>query len=133
VPSEYETVISQLARSALGGTGVPYLCVIGATTVILAMATNTSFAGFPRLSALMAMDGFLPRPLTYRGSRLVYSRGIISLALIAALWPGARYRSRRCLLDDFSSSLGFDRALLFRDSNSALSRSFKAVKSRIAA
>ncbi len=85
VPSEYETVISQLARTAFGGQGVFYLCTIAATTVILIMATNTSFAGFPRLSALMAEDGFLPRQLAYRGSRLVYSRGIIALALIACL------------------------------------------------
>ena len=85
VPSEYETVISQLARTAFGGQGVFYLCAIAATTVILIMATNTSFAGFPRLSALMAEDGFLPRQLAYRGSRLVYSRGIIALALIACL------------------------------------------------
>jgi hypothetical protein len=49
------------------------------------MATNTSFAGFPRLSAMLAADGFLPRQLTYRGSRLVYSRGIVALALIASL------------------------------------------------
>lgn len=85
VPSEYETVISQLARTVFGGPGIPYLCIIAATTVILIMATNTSFAGFPRLSALMAKDGFLPRQLTYRGSRLVYSRGIIALAAIASL------------------------------------------------
>ena len=49
------------------------------------MAANTSFADFPRLSALLASDGFLPRQLTYRGSRLVFSRGIIALALIASL------------------------------------------------
>lgn len=85
VPSEYETVISQLGRTVFGGPGIPYLCVIAATTVILIMATNTSFAGFPRLSALMAKDGFLPRQLTYRGSRLVYSRGIVALAVIASL------------------------------------------------
>jgi amino acid transporter len=85
IPSERETVISQLARTALGGQGVPYLCTIAATTVILVMATNTSFAGFPRLSALLAADGFLPKQLTYRGSRLVYSRGIMVLALIASL------------------------------------------------
>jgi hypothetical protein len=59
--------------------------VIGATTVILIMAANTAFAGFPRLSALAAEDGFLPRQLTFRGSRLVYSNGIITLAVIASL------------------------------------------------
>jgi amino acid transporter len=85
VPSEYETVISQLTRTAYGSTGLPYLCMIAATSVILIMACNTSFADFPRLSALMAADGFLPRQLTYRGSRLVYSRGIIALAFIACM------------------------------------------------
>ncbi len=85
VPSEEETVISQLARTAYNGRGVMYLAVISATTVILIMATNTSFAGFPRLSALLAIDGFLPRQLAYRGSRLVYSRGIMALALVASL------------------------------------------------
>jgi hypothetical protein len=59
--------------------------LIGATTVILIMAANTAFADFPRLSALAAKDGFLPRQLTYRGSRLVYSRGIATLAVIASL------------------------------------------------
>ena len=48
------------------------------------MAANTAFADFPRLGALVAKDGFLPRQLTYRGSRLVYSRGIVALALIAS-------------------------------------------------
>ena len=85
VPSEYETVISQLARTAYGSSGLLYLCTIVATSVILIMACNTSFAGFPRLSALMAADGFLPRQLAYRGSRLVYSRGIMALTLIAVL------------------------------------------------
>jgi amino acid transporter len=85
LPSERETVISQLARTAYGSQGILYLCTIAATTVVLIMAMNTSFADFPRLGAVMASDGFLPRQLAYRGSRLVYSRGIISLALIASL------------------------------------------------
>jgi amino acid transporter len=85
VPSEAETVISQLARTAFAGRGGLYLAMIAATTIILIMATNTSFNGFPRLSALLAADGFLPRQLTYRGSRLVFSRGIGVLALIACL------------------------------------------------
>ena len=88
VPSERETVISQLARATFDGRGVPYLAVIGATTLILVMAANTAFADFPRLAALQAADGFLPRQLTYRGSRLVYSRGILLLALIASLLIG---------------------------------------------
>jgi amino acid transporter len=85
IPSEEETVISQLARTAFGGRNLLYLTAISATTLILIMAANTAFAGFPRLSALQAADGFLPRQLTYRGSRLVYSRGIISLSVIACI------------------------------------------------
>jgi amino acid transporter len=85
IPSEEETVISQLARTVFSGRGPLYHGVIAATTIILIMATNTSFADFPRLSALLAADGFLPRQLAYRGSRLVYSRGIVALALIASL------------------------------------------------
>jgi hypothetical protein len=62
-----------------------YLALIAGTTVILILAANTSFAGFPRLSAMLAKDGFMPRQLTYRGSRLVYSYGIVALAVIAGI------------------------------------------------
>ena len=85
IPSETETVISQLGRTVFDGRGIPYLLVISATTVILIMAANTAFADFPRLSALAAGDGFLPRQLTFRGSRLVYSNGIIVLSIIASI------------------------------------------------
>lgn len=83
--SEEETVISQLARTIFDGRGVLYYMLISGTTVILIMAANTAFADFPRLGALQASDGFLPRQLTYRGSRLVYSRGIMTLAVIASI------------------------------------------------
>lgn len=85
LPSEQETVISQIARTVYGGEGVLYLIIVGLTSVILFMAANTAFAGFPRLAAILAQDGFIPRQFTYRGSRLVYSRGIIALALVAIL------------------------------------------------
>jgi amino acid transporter len=85
VPSEAETVISQLARTVLGGRNIMYLMTIGATTVILIMAANTAFADFPRLSALVGKDGYLPRQLAFRGSRLVYSYGIVTLSIIASL------------------------------------------------
>lgn len=84
LPAESETVISQVARTIYDNRGVLYLATISATTIILVMAANTAFADFPRLSALQAGDGFLPRQLTYRGSRLVFSRGIITLALISS-------------------------------------------------
>ena len=84
VPSESETVISQLARTVFGGRNAAYLTAIGGTTVILVMAANTAYAGFPRLAAMAAADGYLPRQLTYRGSRLVFSRGILLLAAVAS-------------------------------------------------
>jgi len=85
VPSESETVISQLARTVFDGQGVFYLMVIIGTTVILILAANTAYAGFPRLGAMLASDGFLPRQLTFRGSRLVYSYGIVSLGALASV------------------------------------------------
>ena len=84
VPSEEETVISQLARTVDRGRGVLYLMTIAGTAIILVMAANTSFAGFPRLAAILAIDGFLPRQLSTRGSRLVYSRGIVVLTVLSA-------------------------------------------------
>lgn len=61
------------------------LALLGATTLILIMAANTSFADFPRLSAIQAGDRFLPKQLTFRGSRLVYSYGIVTLAVLSSL------------------------------------------------
>ncbi|MEZ4541418.1 MAG: APC family permease [Chloroflexota bacterium] len=85
LPSHTETIISQLSRTILGEGSVLYLMVIAGTAFILLMAANTSYADFPRLAALAAGDGFLPRQLTYRGGRLVFSWGIVTLAVAASL------------------------------------------------
>jgi len=85
IPSEEETIISQLARTVFDSRGLLYLATIAGTTIILILATNTAFAGFPRLAAIQAQDGFLPHQLAYRGSRLVFSRGILALGVIASL------------------------------------------------
>ncbi len=85
VPSHNETIISQMGRTVFGEGNVLYLAVIAGTALILLMAANTSYADFPRLAALMAGDCFLPRQLTYRGGRLVFSWGIMTLALAASL------------------------------------------------
>lgn len=84
VPAESETVISQIIRTIYGGQGFIYFLTISSTTIILVMAANTAFADFPRLGALQAGDGFLPRQLTSKGSRLVFDRGIITLAALAS-------------------------------------------------
>ncbi len=84
VPSHEETVISQIARTIYGREGMGYflymLTLIGAFAVLF-MAANTPFADFPQLAALQSGDGFLPRQLTYRGRRLVFSWGIFTLSI----------------------------------------------------
>jgi len=84
LPVGNETVISQLART-IYGPGILHVTTLAATTIILVLAANTAFADFPRLAALAAADGFLPRQLAFRGSRLVFSWGIAALASIASL------------------------------------------------
>jgi len=84
-PSHTETVISQLGRTIFGDGSPLYYMVLAGTALILLMAANTSYADFPRLAALHAGDGFLPRQLTYRGGRLVFAWGIIVLAVTASL------------------------------------------------
>ncbi|MBK8049023.1 MAG: hypothetical protein IPK16_19075 [Anaerolineales bacterium] len=82
-PSEQEVLISQVARVVYGDGAMRFFTLLSAT-IILVMAANTSFADFPRLAALQAGDGFLPRQFTFRGSRLV-SWGVILLAAFASL------------------------------------------------
>jgi len=84
VPLEKETVVSQIGRQVFGH-GAMYYLLQTATALVLVLAANTSFAGFPRLSAFMAEDGYLPRQLTNIGNRLVYSNGIVALAILASL------------------------------------------------
>ena len=76
-----ETILSALARRVLGD-GLPYVIVQISTLLILAVAANTSFSGFPRVAALLAKEGFLPRQLMGLGDRLVFANGIIALALV---------------------------------------------------
>jgi len=83
LPSEEETVVSQIARTVFGGEGLLYGLVISLTSVILVLAANTAFAGFPRLAAILAQDGYLPRQFSYLGSRLVFSKGIVGLGLLS--------------------------------------------------
>ena len=82
-PVAGETVISQIGRLVLGG-GVFYFAVQVFTALVLLLAANTCFAAFPSLSSVLAEDRFMPRQLSHRGDRLVYSNGILILALLAA-------------------------------------------------
>ena len=77
VPSEQETVVSQLARGVFGGRGVPYYAVQAATMLILVLAANTAYADFPRLASILARDRYLPRQFMNQGDRLAFSNGIV--------------------------------------------------------
>ena len=79
-----ETILSGLARYLLG-SGPAYVLVQFTTMAILAVAANTSFAGFPRVAAILAGDRFLPRQLTNLGDRLVYANGILILSGVTAI------------------------------------------------
>ena len=84
VPSETETVVSEIARGTFGGRGILYLCVQAATMLILVLAANTAFADFPRLASIVSRDGFLPRQFSNQGDRLAFSNGIMALSVFAA-------------------------------------------------
>ena len=81
---EFETVNSMLTRSLVGdGTPFYYLVQLS-TAIILLLAANTGFSGFPRLASVLADDRFMPRQFAFRGERLAFSFGIIALALMSA-------------------------------------------------
>lgn len=85
-PNSEETVISQFARQIFtGGMGWFYFVVQAATAAILVLAANTAFADFPRLSSLLARDRFLPRQFANRGDKLVFSNGVIILAVFSSV------------------------------------------------
>jgi amino acid transporter len=85
-PHESETVISQFARIMFTGPmGWFYYVVQATTAAILVLAANTSFADFPRLASLLARDRFMPRQFANRGDKLVFSNGIIILAVFSSL------------------------------------------------
>ena len=79
-----QTVIAQIANHVYGDTALFYLFQ-AFTALLLFLAANTSFAAFPRLAAVLAEDGFIPRQFAFRGDRLAYSTGIMLLGGIAAL------------------------------------------------
>ncbi len=82
--SEAETLNSLVTRS-LVGQGFLYYLVQGSTAVLLALAANTGFTGFPRLASVLANDRYMPRQFAFRGDRLAFSTGIVALALLSML------------------------------------------------
>jgi amino acid transporter len=87
--SEVETLNSLVTRS-LVGTSPFYYLVQGSTAILLALAANTGFTGFPRLASVLANDRFMPRQFAYRGERLAFSFGIVALAVVSGVVLAAR-------------------------------------------
>ncbi len=83
--SENESLLSVMGRAVFGDGSIPYFILQFSTFAILILAANTAYADFPRLSSIIARDGFLPRQLTNRGDRLVFSNGVLVLAGVASL------------------------------------------------
>ena len=84
LPSETETVVSQIARG-LFGTNMIYYGIQFVTVMILILAANTAYTDFPRLSSLLAQDRYLPRQLASLGDRLVFSNGILFLGIFVGI------------------------------------------------
>lgn len=80
----YQSVLSMLV-AAVAGKNVFYYVTMGAIILVLALSANTAFADFPRLCRAVADDGYLPSSLGLRGRRLVYSQGILALAVVCGL------------------------------------------------
>jgi amino acid transporter len=81
---DYNSILSQLV-AAIVGKGVFYYITIGSVLAVLALSANTGFADFPRLCRAIAQDNFLPHGFAHRGRRLVYSQGIVVLAVLSAV------------------------------------------------
>jgi amino acid transporter len=79
----YDSILSQLTAAVIG-RGWGYYVTIGSVLSVLALSANTGFADFPRLCRVIAQDGFLPNSFAHRGRRLVYTRGILVLAILSA-------------------------------------------------
>ncbi len=98
---EVPTVVAQLGQHVLGSSPLGhafFLLTQGATLMILVLAANTSFSGFPLLASFAAGDALLPRQLRKRGHRLVYSNGILVLSAVAILLVMAFHASTSALI-----------------------------------
>jgi amino acid transporter len=84
IPSEEKSVIAQIAGGVFGSGFVFYLVQVF-TAAILILAANTAYQDFPRLSSILARDGFMPKQFENRGDRLVFSNGVVVLAVVASL------------------------------------------------
>jgi amino acid transporter len=98
LPSDAETVVSQLGRIAFGGDTPPYYVYQAATMLILVLAANTAFSDFPRLGYFLARDHFIPHQFQFRGDRLAFSTGILALGILAGIVVAAFHAETHALI-----------------------------------
>ncbi len=79
------SLVAQLASSTFGNNSVPFFIIQTATAAVLLLAANTAFNGFPLLGSVLATDHYAPKSLSTRGDRLIFSNGVIALAIVAAI------------------------------------------------
>ncbi len=85
IPNEEATVLSQVAGNVFGLESIGFYLFLTFAAIILMLAANTSFSAFPRLSAVLAEDNFMPRRFAYRGDRLAFTAGIVVLGVLAGI------------------------------------------------
>ncbi len=102
-----ETVIAQIAKHVYGDN-VGFYAFQAFTALLLFLAANTSFAAFPRLAAVLAEDGFVPRQFAFRGDRLAFSTGILLLGIVAALVVTAGGGSTHALIPLYAIGVFID-------------------------
>ncbi len=85
IPSTNDSILSQIAQAVFNGRSPLYYVLMFATMGVLILAAQTSFADFPRLSSILARDGFFPRQFAFRGERLAFNSGIVALAVVSIL------------------------------------------------
>ena len=83
--SPQRSLIAQIAAATFGNNSIPFYAIQAGTALVLLLAANTAFNGFPLLGSVLAHDGYAPKALETRGDRLIYSNGVIALALAAVI------------------------------------------------
>jgi amino acid transporter len=107
IESPRQTVIAQIARHVYGDS-IGFFLFQAFTALLLFLAANTSFAAFPRLAAVLAEDGFIPRQFAFRGDRLAFSTGILLLGLVACLVMAAGGGSAHALIPLYAVGVFID-------------------------
>ncbi|HEY4190732.1 MAG TPA: APC family permease [Candidatus Limnocylindrales bacterium] len=103
-----QTVIAQIASHVYGDSSIGFYLFQLFTALLLFLAANTSFAAFPRLAALLAEDGFIPRQFAFRGDRLAFSTGILMLGSVAAILVVAGGASTHALIPLYAVGVFID-------------------------